>query len=238
MRRSVGKGGGTGSPQRSASRTPCPPWAVRLASRLMVGTAHESLSFALKAVPAPLPTLQGCYLASRSLQSYVLREIVIGTAVAFKPPADGAAVIAATEHLGEEALLRGPAGVGLRLAIAARHGVVEPAMRRVLVDVDVVALLVRFEAVAEAPHIIERDDVIGLAKGAEHRAGQCRDDVIERFRLQLVDLPFALACGAVPHHGGADRHLRGEHQGVPAGLAITADRDPCSIGNLVLAHRG
>src|SRR5215470_12733295 len=201
----------------------------------MVGTAHEGLSFLMKAVPAPLPTLRGRYLASASLQPYILREIVMGTALAFKLPADRA-VIAAAEHLGEKALLRSPAGVGLRLAITARHGVVEPAMWRVLVDVDVVALVVRLKAVAEAPHVVERDDVIGFAEGAEHRAGQCRDDVIERFRLQLVDLPFALARGAVPNDGGADPHLGGEHQRMPASLAIAADCDARAVGNLVLAH--
>src|SRR5215813_4722282 len=114
MRCRVGKGVGTASQQRRVSRAPCPPGAVPLASRLMVGTAHEGLSFVMKAVPAPLPTLQGWYLASTLLQPYVLGEIVMGAAVAFKPPADGAAVIAAAEHLGEEALLRGPAGIGLR----------------------------------------------------------------------------------------------------------------------------
>src|SRR5882724_11700339 len=43
--------------RRNGSRAPCPPATVHLASRLMVGTAHESRSFVLSLVPAPLPTL-------------------------------------------------------------------------------------------------------------------------------------------------------------------------------------
>src|SRR5262249_55727278 len=145
------------------------------------------------------------------LQPYILREIVVGATLALKLPADRGRVVAAAEHLGEKPLLCRPAGIGLRLAIAARHGVIEPAVRGVLVDVNVVALLVPLEAVAKAPNVIERDDVIRFTKSAEHRAGQCRDDVVERFRLQLIDLPFALRGGAIPDDSGADPHFRLEH---------------------------
>src|SRR6266540_1823847 len=81
-------------------------------------------------------------LCTRLLQPNVLREVVARAALALEAPADGLGVVARAEHLGQELLLRGPAGVGLRLAITARHGVVEPAVRRVLVNVDVVGLLV------------------------------------------------------------------------------------------------
>src|SRR5262249_17799769 len=129
----------------------------------MVGTAHERLSFVLKAVPEPLPTLRSSAgarenVARQLLQPHVLGEIVARARVARKLPADRGRVIAAAEGLGEELLLRRPAGVGLRLAITARHGVVEPAMRGILVDMDVVALLVPLEAVAKAPNVIKRDD--------------------------------------------------------------------------------
>src|SRR5437016_5901985 len=148
--------------------------------------------------------------AQQLLQPHVFGEIVIETAHALKLPADRGGVIAAAEHLGEKPLLRRPAGVGLRLARAARHGVVEPAVRGALVDVDVVALLVPLEAVAKAPNVIERDDMIRFTKGAEHGAGQCRHDVVERSWLQLVDLPFPLRGRAIPNDSGADRHLRRE----------------------------
>src|SRR5256885_17179167 len=130
----------------------------------MVGMAHESLSFVLKAVPAPLPTLRSVApafaklatvretTARQLLQSYVLGEIVARAALAPKLPADRGGVIAPAERLGEKPLLRCPAGVGLRLAITARHGVVEPAVRGALVDVDVVALFLPLEAVAETPN--------------------------------------------------------------------------------------
>src|SRR5215475_1072826 len=144
----------------------------------MEGTAHERLSFVLKAVPALLPTLRSSagtreYVArtQQLLQPHVLGEIVARARGALKLPADRGGVKATAEDLGEELLLRRPAGVGLRLAIAARHGVVEPAMRGILVDVDVVALLVPLEAVAKAPNVIKRDDVTRFSEGAEHRAG-------------------------------------------------------------------
>src|SRR5262249_41030620 len=139
----------------------------------MVGKAHENLSFALKVLPAPLPTLQTT--TQQLLQPYILRKIVVRAALTFKLPADRGGIVAAPEQVGEEPLLCRPAGVGLWLAIAPWHGVVEPAMRGIFVDVDVVAPLVPLEAVAKAPDVIERDDVIGLAKSAEHRAGQGRD---------------------------------------------------------------
>src|SRR5262245_36006412 len=99
------------------------------------------------------PTIIECGMVRRSLQTHVLGEIVAWTARALKLPADRGGVIAAAKHLGQEPLLRRPTGVGLRLAIAARHGVVEPAMRRVFVDMAVVALLMAFEAFGEAPNV-------------------------------------------------------------------------------------
>src|SRR5713101_1606770 len=97
------------------------------------------------------------------LHSHVLGEIIIRAAIAFEAPTYALGVMTAGEDLGQEALLRGPAGFGLGLAIAARHGVVEPAVRRPRVKVNVVALAVGFEAVAKALHILDRDDVVGLA---------------------------------------------------------------------------
>src|SRR5262249_37948641 len=99
------------------------------------------------------------------LQPHVLGEVVRRTRLAFEAPTDGARVVIRAERLSKEALLRGPTGVGLRLAITARHGVVEPAVRRVPVNMNVVAFLVRLKAVAEAAHVIERNDVVGLAEG-------------------------------------------------------------------------
>src|SRR5947209_12486211 len=139
----------------------------------------------------------------------ILGEVVIVAAFAGEAPAYRPGGIAAGEHIGEKALLRRPAGLRLGLAVAARHGVVEPAMGGALVDVDVVAFPVRLQAVAEALHVGERDDVVGLAERAEHRAIDGGDHLVQRLGLAVVHLPFALGSGTVPHYGGADRHLRG-----------------------------
>ncbi len=56
-------------------------------------------------------------------------------------------------------------------------------------------------------------------------------------RLQLVGLPFARRGRAVPHHGGGDRRLGGEHQRMPAGLAVAHDDDLARVGGLVGLQR-
>src|SRR5260221_14662287 len=106
----------------------------------------------------------------RLFQAHVLGEIVVVAAFTCKAPAHRLGGVAAAEHVRQEALLCGPSGFRLCLAVAARHGVVQPAMGGALVDVDIVALLVGFEAIAEALYIGERDDVIGFPEGAEDRA--------------------------------------------------------------------
>jgi hypothetical protein len=73
--RRVGKGAGIACQRGRASRAPCPPATAYLASMLMVGTAHESCSFALKVVPAPLPTLQDYKVYSIVKQPVTLGKI-------------------------------------------------------------------------------------------------------------------------------------------------------------------
>src|SRR6266481_5663595 len=166
--------------------------------------------------------------------SHVLGEIVVDPAFALETPAYALAVIAARKDLGQEALLRGPAGIGLRLAVPARHGVVQPTVGGALVDVNVVAFMVGFEAVAKTLHVLERDDVVGLAEGRKDRAGKRCNHRFERPRLQLVDLPFALGSGTVPHHRSADRRLRSEYERVPPGLAVSGDNDFAQVRGRVL----
>src|ERR1700722_10460172 len=103
-------------------------------------------------------------------QPHVLGEVVVLAAFAGEAPAHRLAGVAAGEHVGQEALLRRPAGLRLRFAVAARHGVVQPAVGSALIDVDVVALAMLLQAIAQAPHIGERDDMIGLAESPEYRA--------------------------------------------------------------------
>src|ERR1700720_1469454 len=128
--------------------------------------------------------------ASPLLHSHVLSEIIIRPAFAFKAPGYAPGVITASKDLRQEALLRGPASVGLWLAVTARHGVVQPTVRRALVDVNVVALMVGFEAVTKALHVLDRDDVVGLAEGREDWAGERGNHRFEGPWLQFVHLPF------------------------------------------------
>src|SRR5262249_43925389 len=136
--------------------------------------------------------------------------------------------------LGQEALLCGPASIGLWLAVAARHGVVQPTVRRVLVDMNVVALMAGFETVAKTLHVLDRDDVVGLAEGREDWAGKRCNHRFERLWLQLVHLPFALGGGAVPHDGGADRHFGSEYERMPPGLAVSGNNDLAQVRSRML----
>src|SRR5712671_5519045 len=120
--------------------------------------------------------------ASPLLHPHVLGEIIIRSAFALEPPAYTLGVVSARKHLRQEALLRGPAGVGLRLAVTARHGVVEPAVRRALVDVNLVALIVGFKGIAQPPHVLERDDVVGFTEGGEDGAGERCNGPVVRLR--------------------------------------------------------
>src|SRR6185437_10219901 len=64
----------------------------------------------------------------------VLGKIIVAAEFAFEAPAHLAGRPFAGERQFEEMLLRRPGRVGLRLAVAPRHGVVEPAMRRAGVE--------------------------------------------------------------------------------------------------------
>src|SRR6266852_4891896 len=166
--------------------------------------------------------------------SHVLGEIIVRPALAFEAPAYAPGVIATRKNLGQEALLRGPAGIGLWLAVTAWHGVVQPTVRRALVDVNVITLIVGFEAVAKTLHVLDRDDVVGLAEGREDWAGKRCNRRFERLWLQPVRLPFALGGGAVPHHRSADRHLSSEYERMPPGLAVSGDNDFAQVSSRVL----
>src|SRR5258705_10516239 len=83
---------------------------------------------------------------SELLQAHVLGEIVVCPAVTLESPAYALRFVSTgSKHLREEVLLRGPAGVSRWLAITARHGVIEPAVRRSLINVNLIALIVNFE---------------------------------------------------------------------------------------------
>ena len=87
----------------------------------------------------------------------------------------------------------------------------EPAVRRVGVDLDRIALVVTIEAVAQAPHVGKRNHVVGLAENAENRTFDRGNDLVERFGIARADLPFALRRRAVPDERRGDRPLRRQH---------------------------
>src|SRR5262252_1188207 len=185
------------------------------------------------------PNLQAKYTASTRhnlLHSHVLAEIIIRSAVAFEAPAYALGLESAGNDPGQEALLCGPAGLGLRFAVAARHGVVEPAVWCARVEVNVVTLAVGFESVAKALHILDRDDVVGLAEGREDRTGERCNHLVQRLWLQLVHLPLPLGCGAVPHDCRADWCLGGENERMPPGLAIAGDDGFAQVRGSVLCQ--
>src|SRR5215813_7152017 len=118
------------------------------------------------------------------LHPHVFGEIIIGGVIAFVNLHAACTVVARIEHTLEKRKLQRPSGFRLRAAITARHGVVEPAVRRVGVDLDRVALVVTIEAVAQAPHVGERDHMVGLAENAENRTFDRGNDLVERFGIR------------------------------------------------------
>src|SRR5258708_12858454 len=102
------------------------------------------------------------------------------------------AVVAGAEHALEKRELQRPSGFRLRTTIAARHGVVEPAVRRIGIDLDRIALVVTIEAVAQPPHIGERDHLVGLAENAENRTLARADDLPARLTITPPYPPLSL----------------------------------------------
>ena len=72
--------------------------------------------------------------------------------------------------------------------------------------------------------------MIGLAEHAEHRAIGRGDDVVERARIFVVDLPFARLRRAVPNQRRGDRAGCRDHERKPRGLADAHDRKPREVG--------
>src|SRR5271169_1518491 len=90
-----------------------------------------------------------------SRQAFVFCEIVIGGVLGFVNLHAARFVVTRIEYLPEKRQLKRPRRLGRVAAIAARHGVVEPAVRRAGIDFDRISLVVAIEAVAQLPHIGE-----------------------------------------------------------------------------------
>ncbi len=99
----------------------------------------------------------------------------------------------------EEGELFRPSRLGLGLAVAARHGVVEPTVRGTAEHPDGVIDLIVLKAIAEAPHIIEGDDVVCFPEGTKHGAVNVGDYVFEGAGLTVVGFPFSDRGCSVPN---------------------------------------
>src|SRR5215831_13249630 len=159
------------------------------------------------------------------LHPHVLIEIIIRGMVAFVDLSAAQAVIARIEHALEKIELQHPGGFRLLPAIPAGHGIVEPPVRSTGVDLDRIALVVAIEAVAEAPHVGERNHMVGLAENAENRTLDRGNDVVERLGIARASLPFALRGRAIPDERRRERTLRRQHQRMASGLADALDSD-------------
>src|SRR5690242_426531 len=101
-------------------------------------------AFARRAAISSLEFVLGdrCDNIKTSFKPDILGEIIVGRERAVEAPVHLTGLIPTGKYPFEENLLVGPAGVRLWCAVAARHGVVEPSVRRVLVDMNVVAFVV------------------------------------------------------------------------------------------------
>jgi len=80
---------------------------------------------------------------------------------------------------------------------------------------------VLFQRIAQAPHIVERNQVIVRAEGAEHWAGQGGNDCSNG--LAEAELrPIRARPRRVPHDHGRNFRFRGEDQRMAPRLAIAA----------------
>src|SRR5580698_2703310 len=82
-----------------------------------------------------------------SRQAFVFCEIVIGGVFGFVNLHAARRVVTRVEHSLKKRQLKRPRGLGRLAAIAARHGVVEPAVRRAGIDFNRIGLVVTVEAV-------------------------------------------------------------------------------------------
>src|SRR5581483_7861325 len=133
----------------------------------------------------------------------VLAGVVVDGGVALEEPADAVLRVGAAVDAVQEVDRQAPGFLGLLRAVAAGHGVVQPAVRHGGEDLDVVALAVPLQGVAEAADVVERHEEVGLAEDAEDGALDARDDGVERLGLVLGDLEVAGLGGAVEDEAGA-----------------------------------
>src|SRR5262249_5848070 len=108
----------------SASITSCQQWSSK--SRAMISA------------PSPPPCASIVRRRPVLLQPQVIAEIIIRGVLAFVDLNAMRMVVAGIQHLREEGALQRPARLRLLAPVAAGHGVVEPAVRRAGIDLDVI----------------------------------------------------------------------------------------------------
>src|SRR5688572_28176014 len=88
-------------------------------------------------------------------------------------------------------------------------------------------ILLRFlQSIAKSSHILDRNDVIGLAEDAQHRTIDLRQQIVHRCRSQFIGEPFLTADGAIKNHRSGDvtAFCRNKER-LAAGLAYADDAD-------------
>ena len=89
-----------------------------------------------------------------------------------------------------------------------------------------VILLRLFQRIAKSSHIIDRNDVIGLAEDTQDRATDLRQQIFYRCRSEFIADPFLAADRAIENHGAGDViTLCGNEERLPPGLAYANDAD-------------
>src|SRR5579883_3065192 len=174
-------------------------------------------------------TIGGGTERAASSQTDIFLEVVVCGVLAFVDLHAARAIVSRIEDLVQECELKEPRGLGGIASIAAWHSVIEPTVWRARIDFDGLGLVVDVETIAQPAHIGKRDDVVGLAKYAEHRTIESGDDAFQRIRKLLVRCPFLLAGGAVPDQCRRDLVLGRIDQRITPGLADAHHGDPLVV---------
>ncbi len=124
------------------------------------------------------------------------------------------------------------------MTVAARHGVIQPPVRRTAENLDSIRFGVCLERAAQLAHMVNRDDVILLAKHAEHRAAHLGQEFFKRDGIARIFLPFAILRGTVPAERGLQRAVGCQQHRKTPRLADPHGGDTREIGLWDSGQRG
>src|SRR4029077_7533148 len=134
----------------------------------------------------------------------VLGEIILGGVVAFEDRRNSLWVPTAGETLFQERHHKAPGILGRLPPVASRHGIVEPAVRRVAVEPHMITLLRPFQTTAEADDIVHRDNMIRLSEDPQYGARYLCDKFLDGARPKRIAIPFFPTDGPVQYHSSRD----------------------------------